>query len=248
MRDFESARRASRFVRDLLQKSRVKSAKRAIRTRLPPKVTCQVCKKRATRTRLPRKVTRQVSKTSVSCETSPKTHMSKSATAPATNLSASTRLTRKTYCACHEMSPPSHFFARVEALCVQRTHKSPWAGKERVTNQKANQHNTKTNKHQNQTPKHRTHGQVRNSSRLCQPVEKGETGGDEFSQCPQYVIITSLRDLTRKGCSAYSQQIGPLKPLCEDFCSRVVMHQMRPLRSSTVLHSMAETGVARVLG
>ena len=28
--------------------------------------------------------------------------------APATNLSASTRLTRTKYCACHEMSPPSH--------------------------------------------------------------------------------------------------------------------------------------------
>ena len=30
-----------RFVRDFLQKSRVKSPKRAFRTRLPPKVTCQ---------------------------------------------------------------------------------------------------------------------------------------------------------------------------------------------------------------
>ena len=50
-----------RFVRDFLQKSRVKSRKRAFRTRLPPKVTCQV------------------SKTSVSYETSSKTHMSKSA-------------------------------------------------------------------------------------------------------------------------------------------------------------------------
>ena len=50
-----------RFVRDFLQKSHVKSAKRALRTRLPQKVT------------------RQVSKTSVSYETSSKTHMSKSA-------------------------------------------------------------------------------------------------------------------------------------------------------------------------
>ena len=46
------------FVRDFLQKSRVKSQKRAFRTRLPPKVT------------------RQVSKTSVSYETSSKSHMS----------------------------------------------------------------------------------------------------------------------------------------------------------------------------
>ena len=58
-----SKRRASRlqderFVRDFLQKSRVKSPKRAFRTRLPPKVT------------------RQVSKTSVSYETSSKSHMS----------------------------------------------------------------------------------------------------------------------------------------------------------------------------
>ena len=45
-----------RFVRDFLQTSRVKSQKRAFRTRLPPKVT------------------RQVSKTSVSYETSSKSH------------------------------------------------------------------------------------------------------------------------------------------------------------------------------
>ena len=45
-----------RFARDFLQKSRVKSQKRAFRTRLPPKVT------------------RQVSKTSVSYETSSKSH------------------------------------------------------------------------------------------------------------------------------------------------------------------------------
>ena len=47
-----------RFVRDFLQKSHVKSPKRAFRTRLPPKVT------------------RQVSKTTVSYETSSKTHTS----------------------------------------------------------------------------------------------------------------------------------------------------------------------------
>ena len=49
------------FVRDFLQKSHVKSPKRAFRTRRPQNVT------------------RQVSKTSVSYETSSKTHTSKSA-------------------------------------------------------------------------------------------------------------------------------------------------------------------------
>ena len=49
------------FVRDFLQKSHVKSPKRALRTRLPQKVT------------------RHVSKTSLSYETSSKTHTSKSA-------------------------------------------------------------------------------------------------------------------------------------------------------------------------
>ena len=47
-----------RFVRDFLQKSCVKSQKRAFRTRLPPKVTLRDCK------------------TSVSYETSSKSHMS----------------------------------------------------------------------------------------------------------------------------------------------------------------------------
>ena len=46
-----------RFVRDFLQKSHVKSPKRAFRTRLPPKVTCQV------------------PKTSVSYETSSNSHV-----------------------------------------------------------------------------------------------------------------------------------------------------------------------------
>ena len=66
-----------RFVRDFLQKSRVKSPKRAFRTRLPPKSHTS-----AFRTRLPQKVTRQVSKTSVSYETSSKSHTSKSETSP----------------------------------------------------------------------------------------------------------------------------------------------------------------------
>ena len=123
-----------RFVRDFLQKSHVKSPKRAFRTRLPPKVT------------------RQVSKTNVSYETSsqsqaetpigapiaqpcqavsrfqplqitpahtpipmsqrhsplPQQLTTSRFPAPATNLCASTRLTRTKFCACHEMSPPSH--------------------------------------------------------------------------------------------------------------------------------------------
>ena len=55
-----SSLKNERFVRESLQKSHVKSPKRAFRTRLPPKVTFQV------------------PKTSVSYETSSKTHMSKS--------------------------------------------------------------------------------------------------------------------------------------------------------------------------
>ena len=124
-------------------------------------LACIWCTRHA---RSPQRVARQVSKTSVSYETSSKTHTSKSAKrafhtrllpkvkpkhpsehthhaalpssfaipappnniamgqghsplpqlttsrfpAPATNLSPSTRLTRTTYCACHEMSHPSH--------------------------------------------------------------------------------------------------------------------------------------------
>ena len=39
-----SSLKNERFLRDFLQKSHVKSPKRAFRTRLPPKVTCQVPK------------------------------------------------------------------------------------------------------------------------------------------------------------------------------------------------------------
>ena len=83
-----------RFVRDFLQKSRVKSPKRAFRTRLPPKVTRQVSKTSVSyetsskshtsslqNDRFGRDVLQKChcSKTSVSYETSSKTHMSKSA-------------------------------------------------------------------------------------------------------------------------------------------------------------------------
>ena len=60
-------------VRDFLQKSHVKSPKRAFRTRLPQKSRVK-SQKRPFRTRLPPKVTRRVSKTSVSYETSSKSH------------------------------------------------------------------------------------------------------------------------------------------------------------------------------
>ena len=82
-----SSLKNERFLRDFLQKSHVKSPKRAFRTRLPPKVTCQVPKT---------SVHVKVCKTNVSHETSSK----------------SPPLTRQSQlpipCACHEMSPPSH--------------------------------------------------------------------------------------------------------------------------------------------
>ena len=73
-----------RFVRDFLQKSRVKSQKRAFRTRLPPKVT------------------RQVSKTSVSYETSSKSHMMSSPQNERYETSSKT----------HMSSPQNERFAR----------------------------------------------------------------------------------------------------------------------------------------
>ena len=126
----------------LLQKSRCEAARRAFRTRLPPKVTRQVSKtsvsyetsskshtsslpnerfvrdflqksrceaaRRAFRTRLPPKVTRQVSKTSVSHETSSKSpaetpiraHTSRSAAKQFRDSSPSKRhpLTRQSQC------------------------------------------------------------------------------------------------------------------------------------------------------
>ena len=90
-----SSTQNERFARDFLRNSDIKSPKRAFRTRLTPRVT------------------RQVSKSSISCETVAKTHPLPQLTtsrfpALATNLSASTPLTRTKYCACHEMSPPSH--------------------------------------------------------------------------------------------------------------------------------------------
>ena len=137
------------------------------------------------------------------------------------------------------------FFARVEALCVQRMHKSPQASEERVTNQVAKQHHTKTNK----TPKpntntQKTKSQVRNSSRLCQPVEKGETGAMNSAFALSTSSSRHFVILTRKGCSAYSQQSksfesferGLLQPRC---------HASN--EATSVKHSVAKSGVARVL-
>ena len=61
-----------RFVRDFLQKSRRESAKRAFRTRLPPKVACPVSKTRFSYETFLRKSHVKVSKTSISFETSSK--------------------------------------------------------------------------------------------------------------------------------------------------------------------------------
>ena len=157
-----------RFVRDFLQMSHVKSPKRAFRTRLPPKVTRQVSKTSVSyetsskshmsspqNERFVRDFLKnshvKVCKTNVSRETSSKSqpetpigaHTSRSPakqfrdsspskphpltrqsqcdsgihlyhnsqphdSLPATNLSASTRLRHTKYCACHEMSAPSH--------------------------------------------------------------------------------------------------------------------------------------------
>ena len=65
-----------RFVRDFLQKSHVESPKRAFRTRLPPKVTLRGCKTSVSYETSSKSHTRQVSKTSVSHETSSKSHTS----------------------------------------------------------------------------------------------------------------------------------------------------------------------------
>ena len=73
-----SSLKNERFVRDFLQKSHVKSPKRAFRTRLPPKVTCQV------------------PKTSVSYETSSKTHTSTNVSHEASSHNLPIP------CACHE--------------------------------------------------------------------------------------------------------------------------------------------------
>ena len=113
-----------RFVRDFLQKSRVKSPKQAFRTRLSPKLTCQSLQNEH--------VVRDFLQKS-----SGNTHRSTHITQPAKQFRESSpskqhpftrhhlyhnsrphnslRLprifphpTRTKYCACHEMSPPSH--------------------------------------------------------------------------------------------------------------------------------------------
>ena len=92
-----------------------KSAKRAFRTRLPPKVKRKHPSEHTHITQPCQAVSRFQLLQTTSAHTpipmgqrhSPQLTTSRFP-APATNLSPSTRLTRTKYCACHEMSPPSH--------------------------------------------------------------------------------------------------------------------------------------------
>ena len=93
-----------------------KSAKRAFRTRLPPKVKRKHPSEHTHHAALPSSFAIPALQTT-SAHTpipmgqrhSPLPQLTTSRfPAPATNLSPSTRLTRTKYCACHEMSPPSH--------------------------------------------------------------------------------------------------------------------------------------------
>ena len=115
---------------DLRRGLRVKSPKRAFRTRLPEKLTRQSLQNkrfvrdflqkasgnthRSTHITQPcQAVSRFQPLQTTSAHTpipmSPLPQLTTSPfPAPATNLSASTPLTRTKYCACHEMSPPSH--------------------------------------------------------------------------------------------------------------------------------------------
>ena len=117
-----------RFVRDFLKKSHIKSpkrafetsskthtsksAKRAFRTRLPPKVKRKQPSEHAHHAALPSSFAIPApahTPIPMSQRHSPLPQLTTSRfPAPATNLSASTRLTRTKYCACHELSPPSH--------------------------------------------------------------------------------------------------------------------------------------------
>ena len=71
------------------------------------------------------------------------------------------------------------FFARVEALCVQVLHKSPWSSEEGVTIQVAIKRRNKTPKNHkkkhNQTPKSRSN-LLRNSCGHGGRMKRGETG------------------------------------------------------------------------
>ena len=105
-----------RAFRDFLQKSHVKSPKRAFRTRLPPKVkrkhpsehTHHAALPSSFATPAPPNNTRTHANPNVTATFTSTTTHNLTIPAPATNLSASTRLTSTKYCACHEMSPPSH--------------------------------------------------------------------------------------------------------------------------------------------
>ena len=124
-----------RFLRDILKKSHVKSPKRAFRTRHPQKLTCQslqnerlTSSKSQAETPIGAHTSRSPAKQfrdSSPSRQHPLTRQSQchsdihlyhnsqphDSLRLSRNLSASTRLTRTKYCACHELSPPSHLAA-----------------------------------------------------------------------------------------------------------------------------------------
>ena len=106
-----------RFARSTRTISAEGSPKRAFRTRLPQKLTRQSLQnERFVRDFLQKSsgYTHRSTHITQPCQAvltrhSPLPRLTTSRfPAPATNLSASTRLTRTKSCACHEMSPPSH--------------------------------------------------------------------------------------------------------------------------------------------
>ena len=114
-----------------------------------------------------------------------------------------------------------------------------------TTDQETHKQTNKKHKPTNQNPK--TKARFRNSSRLCQPIEKGETWGYEFSLCTQYVTITSfshfpMRRQHQHSCSSQSS----LSPSREDLCQQWAMLQMGYSGSSTVVCRVARAAVARV--
>ena len=116
-----------RFVRDFLQKSRVKSPKRAFRTRLPQKLTCQSLQnERFVRDFLPKSSGNTHRSTHITQPCQAVSRFQPLQTTPAqcdsdihlyhnSQPHDCLRLPRifprphvTKYCACHEMSPPSH--------------------------------------------------------------------------------------------------------------------------------------------
>ena len=98
-----SSLQKERFVRDFLQKSRVKPAKQALRTR-PPQVT------------------RQVSKRSVSYETSSKSHMSKSPKQPRCKYETSSKCQAGSPVGAHTSSSPANAVSRFQPFQTTAAH------------------------------------------------------------------------------------------------------------------------------